>query len=202
MDYTLVYSITLNPNIKALYLPTGDVGLGRPVIVPVVSILPTTIEKGSRVRVVVIDSTKPGDDGDAFYEKIAQETRTMLDLLDCEYEVVRHIVPNNPEKKVLLDLFCRLNETILSNSTILTDVTFGPKYIPLLQFCMLNYAERFLDCEIGKIIYGQVDFDENRQARSPVVRDIAPLYLLSSFSKVFGHGKEDFDRFVTGFLSL
>ena len=37
---------------------------------------------------------------------------------------------------------------------VLVDTTYGPKDLPIVIFTALNFAEKFLECQIDNIIYG------------------------------------------------
>ena len=67
---------------------------------------------------------------------------------------------------------------------IYADITYGPKPLPIIMFSVLNFADKFFDCDIKRIVYGKVDFiktsDGVAQAVNPVIYDVTPLYYLNS----------------------
>ena len=73
----------------------------------------------------------------------------------------------------------RLIEEIETGAHILVDITYGPKDLPIVIFSALNFAEKFLKCEIDNIVYGQAAFEGDKVVGS-VICDMIPLYCLSS----------------------
>ncbi|MCB6358320.1 hypothetical protein LI295_19675, partial [Blautia wexlerae] len=68
---------------------------------------------------------------------------------------------------------------ISDNSRILADITYGPKDLPIVLFTTLSFAEKFLNCTVDNIVYGQASF-ENGRAVDTKICDMMPLYCLSS----------------------
>lgn len=66
-------------------------------------------------------------------------------------------------------------------SHILVDATYGPKDLPIVIFTSLNFAEKFLDCKIDNIIYGQASFEDGH-ATDAKLCDMIPLYCLGSIT--------------------
>ena len=83
-------------------------------------------------------------------------------------------------KKVYDQLFSALVDEIEDESTILWDITFGPKDEPLVVFSALNFAEKFLDCEIEHIFYAQAIFDENNKIINTKLVTMDSLFKLQS----------------------
>ena len=48
-----------------------------------------------------------------------------------------------------------------------------------MLFAALNFAEKFLGCEVDNLIYGQVNF-QNGVPTNPQICDMVPLYYLNS----------------------
>ncbi len=73
----------------------------------------------------------------------------------------------------------RLVDEIDTEAHIMVDITYGPKDLPIVIFSAINFAEKFLRCEIDNIVYGQATFKDNKVVGS-VICDMIPLYCLSS----------------------
>ena len=58
-------------------------------------------------------------------------------------------------------------------------MTYGPKDLPIVLFSALNFAEKFLGCEVDHLIYGQVSFKDGVPT-NPQICDMIPLYCLNS----------------------
>jgi len=62
---------------------------------------------------------------------------------------------------------------------IVADITYGPKDLPIVLFTAMNFAERFFDCEIDNIVYGQATFVDGNPQNTRIC-DMIPLYYLNS----------------------
>lgn len=201
MDYTVIYSAPVQTVIEPMiYKFEGADTSSEAYFVPINSILASKIENDSNVRVVVLESQRDGIDTNSIVERCTKETNSVLKDKNCNIEFVIISNPFSASKENMGKIFMDLIQKPIEDSTILTDITYGPKYVPMLIFCLLSYAERFLGCEISNVIYGQVFFDKDKKPYNPQIFDVASLYLLSSFSRFFGNSKDDYDSFLKGFF--
>lgn len=83
------------------------------------------------------------------------------------------------EKTVHEYLMGRVVDELEIGAHILVDTTYGPKDLPIVIFTALNFAEKFLECQIDNIIYGKAEF-VNGKAINTKMCDMAPLYYLGS----------------------
>lgn len=84
------------------------------------------------------------------------------------------------EKRVVHEqLMGKLVEALDIGSHILVDMTYGPKDLPIVVFTALNFAEKFLECQIDNILYGKADFVDGKAINTEIC-DMSPLYYLSS----------------------
>ena len=88
-------------------------------------------------------------------------------------------------KDVHEKLLGNLVEEIAVGSQILVDLTYGPKDLPIIIFTALNFAEKFLKCEIENIVYGQASFFNGRVVNTKIC-DMVPLYYLGSVTNTIG----------------
>lgn len=70
-------------------------------------------------------------------------------------------------------------EELSVDSHIIADVTYGPKDLLVVLFTAFNFAEKFLNCTVENIVYGQANF-ENGKAVNTKICDMIPLYCLGS----------------------
>lgn len=89
------------------------------------------------------------------------------------------------EKDVHEKLLGDLVDEIAVGSQILVDLTYGPKDLPIIIFMALNFAERFLKCEIENIVYGKASFLNGRAVNTKIC-DMVPLYYLGSITNTIG----------------
>lgn len=64
---------------------------------------------------------------------------------------------------------------------ILVDITYGPKDLPIIIFTALSFAEKFLECKVDNIVYGQASFVNGKVVNTKIC-DMIPLYCLSSIT--------------------
>lgn len=62
---------------------------------------------------------------------------------------------------------------------IIADITYGPKDLPIVLFTAMNFGEKFFDCEIDNIVYGQATFVDGNAINTKIC-DMIPLYYLNS----------------------
>lgn len=77
-------------------------------------------------------------------------------------------------EKLLMDLI----EILEENTKITADMTYGPKDLAIVLFGALNFAEKYMNCEVENIIYGQADFVDGKATNTRIC-EMAPLYYLN-----------------------
>ena len=88
------------------------------------------------------------------------------------------------EKAVHELLMSKIVDEIEDGSHIYADITYGPKDLPIVLFSALNFAEKFLECDIDNIIYGQSKFDDDGKATNTKICDRVPLFYLNTLTNV------------------
>ena len=167
--------------------------LDKEVFLPISHIIGNEVSKEDNVRIVLIETCSEKRDTSKFVQTAKEEFSAIL-LGYCatlEFEVIQ--VPFLSTKQDLASLYKKICSTITPESSCFADVTFGERYILMLIFCCLNYAEKFLDCEVCKLVYGRSDGETKNPGW---LIDFTPLYLLNSFGSYFDGKKETFDAFV------
>lgn len=79
--------------------------------------------------------------------------------------------------KLLLDIV----EEFEDEACITADITYGPKDLPIVLFTALNFGEKFFNCNIENIVYGQATFVDGKPANTKIC-DMIPLYYLNSIT--------------------
>ena len=85
------------------------------------------------------------------------------------------------EKSVHEKLMGNIVDELEIGAYVLVDTTYGPKDLPIVIFTALNFAEKFMECQIDNIIYGKAEF-MNGKAVNTKMCDLAPLYYLGSIT--------------------
>lgn len=157
-----------------LSLPTVDV----PVYYPINALLGKTILKDDEIKVILLvknDSQNHGKkNASAFIEELLN-TNTVEAKID--YKIIE--TDFSEEQSVHESLMSKIVDEIEDNSHILCDITYGPKDLPIVLFSVLNFAEKYLNCEIENIIYGQATFVDGKPTDTKLC-DMSPLYYLNS----------------------
>jgi len=69
------------------------------------------------------------------------------------------------------------------NVSLYADVTFNSKLLPMTVFCAFNFAEKYLNVDVKKIMYGKVEFIERIPIKeTAAVFNITMLYCLNSLT--------------------
>ena len=156
-------------------LPVSD----EAVKYPINSFLSQTLSNKDEINVVLI--TK--DDGYCFSEKNKQnfinELNNVNEKIGAKIRYKTIDTEFKQEKSVHEYLMANIVEEIDVNSHIMADITYGSKDLPVVLFSALNFAEKFLKCEIDHLIYGQANF-ENGKVVNTQICDMLPLYYLNS----------------------
>ena len=157
-----------------LTLPTVD----SPVLYPINAFLGKTISKDDEIKVVLLvknDEQKQGKkNATAFIEELLN-----LNTVDAkiEYKIIESDF--SEEQSVQNYLMSKIVDEIDDNSHILCDITYGPKDLPIVLFAALNFAEKYLHCDIDNILYGQAVFVNGKPTDTKLC-DMSPLYYLNS----------------------
>lgn len=108
------------------------------------------------------------------FEAINAEIGATVDyvVIDTEF---------SEEKSVHEKLMGNIVDELEIGAHILVDTTYGPKDLPIVIFTALNFAEKFLECQINNIIYGKAEF-VNGKAVDTKMCDMSPLYYLGSIT--------------------
>lgn len=91
-------------------------------------------------------------------------------IIDTEFSETQAIHDN-----LLLAIVDELEE----KAHIIADITYGPKDLPIVLFTAMNFGEKFFDCDIDNIVYGQATFVDGNAVNTKIC-DMIPLYYLNS----------------------
>ncbi len=164
------------------YTGTGNVNskYKKPVIFPINAILAENIQKNDKIKVILLRTHHFGNKGknsglfmeelDAINVEIC--AKITYETLDSDFVETK----DNHEQR----LKAMLNK-IETGSQIFSDITYGPKPLPMILMCVLSFAEKFLQCDIKNIVYGKVNFVDGK-AENPELYDITSLYYLNNLT--------------------
>ena len=156
-------------------LPVSDKSFGHPIN----SFLSQTVDAEDELKIILLIKK----DGNSFYEKNTEDFKQEIESIRSETGVnVEYAIIDTAftqERETHEQLMVSIINEIDDNSHILTDITYGPKDVPVVIFTALGFAEKFLNCQIDNILYGEAEFKDNTVVGSRIC-DMTPLYYLSS----------------------
>ena len=201
MKSTIILPLRFRWNLKKTKYKQGDNDfpcyIEKEVVFPISQIIDGLIEEHSETEVILVRTTSEERLTDRFVDEAKNDILEALSKKrgDVSFKIID--APYSSERSYLGSLYRGLCESISSDTNIYVDLTYGPKYMPLVLFCALNYAEKYLNCNIKRIVYGLFD---NKKERAGVIGDFTPLYLLNTMGTMFDGSKDSFDMFAKTIL--
>ena len=167
------------------------------VVFPINAVLAKTLKKDETVTVVLLKKLDVEGNSDINVGEFMKELNSINGRIGASIDYKIIDTPFEEDKDTHETLLRRMIDTIKDNSVIYADMTYGPKSLPIVLFSVLNFAEKFLNCNIKNIVYGKVNFVSNEKGESlpsnPVLCDMTPLYYLNSVTNSMEckNGEED-----------
>lgn len=153
------------------------------VIFPVNSVLARTLNKGDKVKVVLLSKIDIEGNSAVNSGKFQQELNDINRGIGAEIEYITIATPFEETKNVHENLLRDMIGKLEDNAEIIGDVTYGPKPLPIIMFSVMGFAEKFFKAKIKNIVYGKVDFlSGNKTPINPILYDLTPLYYLNSIT--------------------
>lgn len=184
MKKTVICNITMKDTLdRCVYtdpngiLPSSD----RAVVYPINAYLEKTVTAEDELTVIALVKRDPHGFCDKNVEIFRQELLAATAAVGArvEFRMVETEFAENAA--VHEELLGKLVDAIDDGASILVDITYGPKDLPFVSFVALNFAERFLGCEVEAMLYGKVNFVGGKPT-SPELCDMMPLYMLNSIT--------------------
>ena len=182
MKKTVICNITMKEKTDRCVYPCKDRSLpvsDKAVIYPINAFLEKTMQADDEVTALLLVKKDPMGN----YQKNAADF--VEELLVANEKIGAHIEFKTietdfaEEQSVHEALLGRIVDELEDGTHVLADITYGPKDLPIVLFAALNFAEKFLGCEVDNLIYGQVNF-QNGVPTNPQICDMVPLYYLNS----------------------
>lgn len=186
MKKTILVSIPMtmqkNPKVHISDDPTLPVS-DRPVMYVVNTFLEKTLTKSDEVKVLLLIKKSPVSEHNKWAQIFVNELNAVNQDIGAQIQY-KYIESEFEEKGFIHKaLLTDIVDEIVLGSHLISDITYGPKDIPFVMFSALNFAEKFLQCEIDNILYSHVDF-HNKHAVNARICDMSPLYYLNSTTNV------------------
>lgn len=177
------------------------------VIFPINSVLAKTLNAGEKVKVVLIKKLDLEGNSDINAGEFMKELNLINRDLGAEIEYKIIDTPFEETKDTHEKLLRQLIDCLEDKCEVYSDITYGPKPLPIILFSVLNFSEKFFNANIKNIVYGKVDFvnigDGKTEPRNPVLFDVTPLYYLNSVTNSMEcKSSDDAKRMLDTLLSI
>ena len=184
MKKTVICNIPMKERIDKVLYTSDDASLpvsDRMVRFPICVFLEETLSSDDELNVIILVKK----DNYGHYEKNVELFKSELTEVNAEIGAVINYCEIDTDfeqtKSVHEQLMGRIVDMLSVGSHILVDITYGSKDLPIVIFSALNFAEKYLDCTVDNIVYGQASF-VNGQAVDTKICDMIPLYCLGSIT--------------------
>lgn len=174
----------------------------RKVRYPVNALLEKNLAADDNVTALLLVKKANYGDSEKNTQLFIDELNTVNESIGAtiEYKIIETDFEQN--KTVYEKLLGKLVEEIKDGESIMADITYGPKDVPIIVFYALNFAEKFLDCVITNIVYGQADFIDNKPVNTRVC-DMLPLFAIGSvINMAFEDNSDRARELLSGMISL
>lgn len=189
MKKIIFCDIPMRKDLNAVcYAGKGNAGCNYAgkVIFPINAVLAERLKSGDEVKVVLL-KTSGGDDcagtnAGRFISELDAINKNIGAAITYEtLETAFDESKENHEKR-----FRQMLDKIENECEIYADITYGPRTLPMVLMCVLNFAEKFFDADIKKIVYGKVEYytdtDGKRKVKNPELYDLTSLYYLNNLT--------------------
>lgn len=151
----------------------------RAVMYPINAFIEKNATEEDELKIILL--LKKDEIGHFHQNRIAfeEELKEVNASIGSKIEMVVLETDFSQEKTVHEQLMGKIVDEIDNGSHIIVDITYGPKDLPIIIFTALGFAEKFLECEVDAIIYGQASFVDGHVVNTKIC-DMSPLYYLSS----------------------
>ena len=146
------------------------------------AVLAKTLKKNDDVKIILFETEAGDKAGSKNAQLFMEELNSINETLgaNIHYE----IIPSDfvTSKGNMNNLYIRMIKNFEGMEELSADITFGPKFLPLLIFSAMQFGEKFFDCSIGNVIYKKTEFKNGKiDPDSQLICDYTPLYLINSF---------------------
>ena len=194
----IITNISLKKELNAFAYSLDGKKMGsREVIFPINAILQNELKAKEKVKVIMLVKDGAEGNGPVNAGIFQKELNDINRSIGAEIEYLSLITPfvetKDIHEKLFRDIVCHLEK----GADIYADITYGPKALPIIMFTVLNFAEKYFDCDIKCIAYGKVDFvdDGTNTGRTipinPCLYDMTSLYYLNAITNAVSYKNSD-----------
>lgn len=148
---------------------------------PLNAYLGKNLSQGDDIKVILVVKKDPYNRYEQSIVDFEDEIDGVNKTIGAKIEVKKLITDFTEDFKMHHGLLDAIIDEIEENACVMADVTYGNKETPFLAFAALNFAERFLSCDVDRILCSRAGiFDGEEDATA--VWDMAPIYYVNSVS--------------------
>ena len=181
MRKTIICNIPMKEKVELSLYISNDESLivsDRKVRYPINAFLEMNMYKDDILKIILL--AKKDKYGNHYKKNIENFKKEILEInLTIGAEIIFNVIDTEFEEDIIIheQLMGKIIDELEEDSHILVDMTYGPKDLPIIIFSALSFSEKFLNCKIDNIIYGQANF-VNGQVVDTKICDMTPLYYL------------------------
>ena len=182
MKKIVICNIPMREKVDQVLYTSDDQSLPvstRRIRYPICGFLEETMTAEDEFRVILIckrDSYGHADRNLELFKEEMAEVNAEIGA-SVEYTVIDSVFEET--RTVHEQLMGEIIDIMPVGSHILADMTYGPKDLPIVVFEALYFAEKFLECTVDHIVYGQASFVDGHAVNTKIC-DMIPLYCLGS----------------------
>lgn len=182
MKKTIICSIPMKETVDCVRYDSEDKSLptvDKKVRYPICSFLERVMTDKDEFKVILLLKSDKYGHSLKNMEYFKQELDSANSTIGASIQYVVIDTEFVEARSVHEQLMGRIVDELEDGTHILADITYGPKDIPIVIFTALNFAEKFLNCTVDNIVYGQAKFIDGHPIETKIC-DMGPLYCLGS----------------------
>ena len=180
---TIITAIPLREDIRRVIYHGADRSLPASDIeteFPIIAFLDAVKADSDGYDVIMLLKTSGYDSSRKNQKKFREQMKAIAERKGVDvtfHEIVTEFSENIDVHQGLMNEIVKL---LPDGSTIIADITYGPKDMPMVVLSAIKFAERFLSCTAEHIIYGQGYFTSDNRFVEARLTDMLPLKALDS----------------------
>ena len=188
MKKLVFVDIPMYPKSKLNFFNTGNVKskYNENVLYPVNAVFADSLKENDQLKIILLKSITGDEKVDAQTENNVQIFKDELDAAVKGKNVKVEYCDLNSDfdesKETFEVTFKKMVSELEDNVELYADITFGPKLIPMMIFCVFNFAERFFNTHVRGLYYGKAMHNENNNAYNGELFDVCPMYQLNNLT--------------------
>ena len=183
---------------KVSYGGTGnaEVKYAEKVIYPINAVLADRMKKEDDIKIILLKTKSIQGNLQGNLVDNTRKFKEELEGINSKIGAKISFVEIESEFEETRDVLQRMLTDVLENiddkTSILADITYGPKPHQMIVMTALAFADKFFKANIDTIVYGKVDMirnkekygDEYSHPESPELYDVSFLYYLTNLTKM------------------